>query len=106
MIQKRIEIDAQSILRLLTHYTQDLDKPVPLDCELVAAGVSPYISRWIMLEVTSDEWGRAALPINPDTREPEFYHVRYEGRKVGSWMANGSEEHPKMEWKDTVEAPV
>ena len=49
MIQKRIEIDANSILKLITHYTQDLKYPMPLDAELVAAGISPVLHRWIML---------------------------------------------------------
>lgn len=105
-MQKRIEIDAQSILRLLTHYTQDLDDAVPLDAELLAAGVSPYVNRWIMLSVESKEWDGANIPINATTREPEFYHVRYEGRKVGSWTNNGVEGNEKMEWKETVEAPT
>lgn len=106
MIQKRIEIDANSILKLITHYTQDLKYPMPLDAELIAAGVSPAISRWIMLEVSSEEWDRAGIPINPTTQEPEFFHVRYEGCNVGSWMAQGGEDHGKMEWKESVEAPT
>jgi hypothetical protein len=105
MIQKRIEISASSILQLLTHYTQDLADPVPLDAELVAAGVSPYMSRWIMLQVESKEWERAGVPINIQTREPEMYHVRYEGCKVGSWTQGRDEEQTRMEWKESVEAP-
>lgn len=109
-MQKRIEIDANSILKLLTHYTQDLADAVPLDAELQSAGVSPYVTRWIMLEVASEEWGRANIPINLTTREPEFYHVRYEGRNVGSWTQHGlagmdMDQQGKMEWKETVEAP-
>ena len=105
MIQKRIEIDANSILKLITHYTQDLKYPMPLDAELVAAGISPVLHRWIMLEVSSEEWDRAGVPINPDTHEPEMYHVRYEGCSVGSWMSQGGEDQGKMEWKESVEAP-
>lgn len=103
-MQKRIEFDANSLLKLLVHYTMDHDDRVPLDAELVLAGVSPFLQRYVMLEAKSDhEW--KDVPINIQTREPEILHVRYEGKKVMSWGKDQSQ-HTMETWKDSVESPV
>lgn len=104
-MEKRIEFSANSLLKLLTHYYQDHDAGIPLDAELVSAGVSPYIQRWVMLEVKSEEWLRNGVPIDPRTGEPEFLHVRYEGGKTASWQQE-KDGAPKMQWKESVEAPT
>ena len=104
MPQRRIEFDAQSLLRLLTHYFQDHELGMPVGAELVSAGVSPYINRWIMLEVKSDEWNEGNVPVDPVTGQPEFLHLRYEGRKTASWQG-GDPTKPVMMWDDAVEAP-
>ena len=86
--------DAESVLRLLCHYT---DGAVPLDSVLKSAGVSAVFGRWIGLNVESKEWsgeevlGGGLAPL----------HVRYEGKKVMSWEGKGME----PEWTEGVEAP-
>lgn len=104
MSQKRIEFDANSLLKLLVHYTQDHEDRVPLDAELVAAGVSQYLPRWVILVVKSEhEW--KDVPISPKTHEPEFLHVRYEGRKVMSW-GKDQDTHTGDTWRKSVESPM
>lgn len=102
MRQKRIEFSAESLLQLCTHYLQDHENSIPLDVELRAVGVSPYVDRWVMLEVESKEWDGAGVPINPVTGEPEFLHVRYEGHKTASWQ---QDRETPMEWKESVGSP-
>ena len=101
-MQKRIEFSANSLLKLCTHYLQDHDISIPLDAELVSAGVSPFLNRYVMLEATSKEWTENTVPINPVTREPEFLHVRYEGRRTMSW---GNDTQAPIEWQHSIEGP-
>ena len=103
MAQRWIHFDANSLLKLLTHYTMDHEDQIPLDAELRFAGVSNYVTRWIVLDVESKEWdgmvpevGKKYLP---------FLHVRFEGNKVMSWT-QGSDTHPKNTWKDEVDSPL
>lgn len=98
-MQARVEITANSILKLLVHYYQDSIERVPLDAELTSAGVSPYMSRWIMLEATSDKWDN--IRMLPGWNEPYPLHVRYEGGKTMSWGGEGE----TNTWRDAVEAP-
>ncbi len=99
---RRIEFNANSLLKLLVHYLQDHEDQIPLDAELVTAGVSPFLQRYVMLEAKSDKWGDVS--INPETREPEYLHVRYEGRKTASWQ-QGNPDAPVMQWQEAVESP-
>lgn len=103
-MQKRIEFDANSLLKLLVHYTMDHEDRVPLDAELISAGVSPILQRYIMLEVRSEkEW--KDVPINPTTREPEIMHIRYEGNKVMSWGSDPTT-HTVDAWRNSVGSPA
>jgi hypothetical protein len=90
--QREIHFDAQSALRLLTHYT---DGDLPLDSELAFAGVSPRLQRWLCFGIASREWTQEELA--------KPLHVRYEGRKVMSWSKNSSD--PQPVWEEGVEAP-
>ena len=102
-MQKRIEFDANSLLKLLVHYYQDHEDRVPLDAELVGAGVSVFFPRWVMLEATSDrEW--KDVPIDPQTQEPRPLHVRFEGHKTMSWGADQAK-HTMDSWRQVIEAP-
>ena len=103
MAQRYIIFDAYSLLKLITHYTLDHSEQIPLDAELLSAGVSTIIGRWIILEVEAKEWD--AGEIDPVTKEPPFMHVRFEGDKVMSWK-QGSQTHTKDSWKDAVESPA
>ena len=89
-----VEFDAESILRLLTHYS---DGELPLDATLKSAGVSKFLGRWIGLNVESKEWDGKVLP--DGGIEPLF--IRYEGKKVLIW---GDKQSP-MVWQEGVEAP-
>lgn len=102
MNQRLIIFDANSLLKLLTHYTMDHDDQIPLDSTLLNCGVSTMVGRWIILEVDAPEW---AVEIDPVTQEPPFMHVRFEGDKVMSWK-QGSETHTNDSWKDAVESPL
>ena len=96
MSQKTLYIDAESILALLTHYSQGA---VPFDAELRAAGVSAYLGRWIGLLVTSKQWDGLQVP-QSEWIKP--LHIRYEGKKVLTW--SGEAGAPPM-WSDDIEAP-
>ena len=91
-----IYFDADSLLRLMTHYTEG---EVPLDSKLIEAGVSAKLGRWIGLLVESDEWKGIELDVVGGGLKP--LQVRYEGKKVLSWGANGD----PLDWKEGVEAP-
>ena len=102
MIHRWIYFDANSLLKLLTHYTMDHDDQIPLNATLLGAGVSTMMGRWIILEVESDEWN-GMLP-DPKLGELPFLHVRFEGDKVMSWT-QGSDKHTHDCWKEAVESP-
>lgn len=94
MAERQIVVSADSILKLLTSFT---DGQVPLDAELRAAGVSRTLGRWVGLLVASEQWGG-----------PEIFggglqplHIRYERKKLLQWDEKGT----PAEWKEGVEAP-
>lgn len=100
-MQKRIEFDANSLLKLLVHYGQDLEDRVPLDATLLAAGVNPMLQRYVMLEVESEhEWRDVPVAPNGELMPLQF---RYEGRKTASWGADPSS---PMVWQDSIESPT
>jgi hypothetical protein len=101
MAQRWIQFDANSLLKLLTHYTMDHDDQIPLDAELKFAGVSNYVTRWIVLEVEAKEWD--GMEPNAEGVLP-MLHVRFEGDKVMSWTQN-TKTHTRDMWKDAVESP-
>ena len=103
MAERLIIFDANSLLKLITHYTMDHEEQIPLDAELRSAGVSTMIGRWVILEVEAKEWDGGE--IDPITMEPPMMHVRFEGNKVMSWK-QGKETHTKDSWRDAVESPA
>lgn len=101
MAQRWIQFDANSLLKLLTHYTMDHDDQIPLEAELLSAGVSTMIGRWIVLEVEAKEWDG----MEPDkTGDLPFLHIRFEGNKVMSWTQSPNT-HTRDSWKEAVESP-
>lgn len=100
MAEKTIYVDAESILQLLTHYS---DGDLPLDSRLLQAGVSNVLGRWIGLLVDSEQWRdwREAERTKDGGLRP--LHIRYEGKKVMVWGDGAPVEHP--EWRDGVEGP-
>lgn len=90
MAQRVVYFDAESLLRLLTHYS---DGKLPLDSQLKAAGTSEFIAGWLGLFVDSKEWPEGAL------MQP--LHLRYEGKKIMTWDEKGT----PAQWQDGNERP-
>ncbi len=84
---KLIVFDANSLLKLLVHYSDG--KAVPLDAELSAVKINPYLQRCIALEFTTGEEG------------PQVAQVRYEGKKVMTWSEPGTQ----PVWQEGNERP-
>ena len=88
--QKMFVFDPQDLVRLLTHYTDGL---VPLEAEVGTVGFNPLLTRFVGIEVISDEW---------DTSDP--LHLRYDGKKTMSWSKGDKVEHPL--WEERNETPA
>jgi hypothetical protein len=102
MAQRWIHFDANSLLKLLTHYTMDHDDQIPLEAELRTCGVSTVMGRYVIMEVEAKEWNG----MTPDaTGQLPLFHVRFEGNKVMSWTQN-AETHTKDSWRHEVESPL
>jgi len=91
---KLLVIDGQSLLNLLTHYT---DGAIDLDAKLLSVGVSQFLGEWIGLEVESSQWKDEKIP-GMDAYYP--LHVRYEGKKIMKWGRKGEE----ITWGDEGKA--
>ncbi len=87
MATRRIEFDGDSLLRLLTHYSDGA--AVPLDAELRNLLVNKFLQRCLALDFATHEPG------------PQLAQVRYEGRKVMVWSEKGT----PVEWREGNEAP-
>jgi hypothetical protein len=85
---KMIIFSPESVLALLTHYT---DGKMPLDAELVEVLANANLAHYIGLRVRSKDW-KAVTPI----------HMRYEGKKVLAW---GDEKDAPTSWQPAPEAP-
>jgi hypothetical protein len=96
---RRIIFDANSLLKLLSHYTQDSDNSIPLDAELIDAGVSSVLGSWIGLNVQSDRWDGPEVEGGHGLRP---LHIRYEGKRVMSW---DSKPDTSPTWHDAPESP-
>ena len=84
MATRIIEWDANTALRLLTHYTEG---QVPLDAELTAVKVSQVLQNYLGFVVRSKDWQD---PIGPEgVMEP--LHIRYEGNRVMIWKKTGTD---------------
>lgn len=90
--------DANSLLKLLTHYSEN---EVPMDCELIELGVHPALQRMISLKARSKEWQETRELLGSGELWP--LHFRYEGKRTMQW-------HDKAEptvWteENAIEAP-
>ncbi len=83
MPERMIVVDANSILRLLTHYSDGA--AVPLDAELRTVAFHPKLNRYILLQFETEEEG------------PAVQQVRYEGKKILVW--GGERDAPPI-WED------
>jgi len=96
--QRIIAIDADSLLALIAHYDEG---KIPIDAEIVSAGVSQTLNGWLGLEVRSKGWD-GPLVESGDGMPP--LHFRYEGKKTMSWDNRKKESEPV--WSDAPEAPT
>lgn len=91
-------VDANSIMKLLTHYTEG---ELPLDSELLELQLHPQLNRMICLLTQSSEW-----PVTTEltgTGELWPLTIRYEGRHTMSWTDKAS----APVWSDEeAEAPA
>ena len=106
MAERVLIVDADSIAKLLVHYTNeserrdmnDLDK-IPLDVQVTGIGFSRFLPAWIGFEMASDSW--------PDAPDPAIggyrpIHIRYEGGRVARWSQQGD---APMQWTFDYEKP-
>lgn len=73
MAQRLIVFDVDSLVRLLTHYSEG---DVPLDARVKEVGFNPLLPRYIGIEVESRQWR---------SEETQPFHFRYAGQKVLRW---------------------
>lgn len=98
MAQRLLIFDLNSLVKLLTHYTEGA---IPLDAEALTFEVSPKLQRYISMQLQSKEWHE---DVNPQTGELEPIHVRYEGNRV---LTIQNPQTDEIKWTDEnfVEAP-
>lgn len=102
MAQTRlVEFDAESLLALLTHYTEG---SLPHDVELKRVDVSARLPRWIALIVESKDWKDTPFEAGDGYGGQQPMMIRYEGKRVMAlqhlkdpiqWGEEGAIETPK-----------
>lgn len=102
MASRLIEFDAQSVIRLLTHYSEG---QIPLSAEVKAVQISKILPRWIAISVDSPEWeDQDTGQVGYGGQEPLFF--RYEGKRVMTldnrkdpitWSEENAVERPKLQ---------
>jgi len=96
LAKRIIEIPGDSLLRLLTHYT---DGDIGLGAELLAVAQSQFLASWLSLQVRDDAW---QAPVGEEgVLRPYFF--RYEGAKT--LRLNDSREAAASAWTPAIEAP-
>lgn len=100
MATRSVIFDANSLMKLLTHYSEG---EIPLNSELKQLLASAMLPNWIGLVVESDQW--------PDTSTGKSgyggqapYHFRYEGKRTMRWDG----QHHDVRWSDqnAIETPT
>jgi hypothetical protein len=89
-LQKMFVFSPEDLVNLLVHYT---DGMVPLEHTITNVGFNPMLSRFIGIEVESEEWDCE-----------EALHLRYDGKKTMSWTHGDRKEHPV--WEERNETPT
>jgi len=74
-----VEFDAESLLNLLTHYTEG---ELPLDVELKRVDVSARLPRWVALIVESKDWKNTPFETGDGYGGQQPMMIRYEGKRV------------------------
>lgn len=99
--ERRVEFDSNSLLKLLTHYSEGVG--VPLDAQLVSISASEKLPRWIALVVEAKEWEDVPFETGDGYGGQQPIMLRYEGKRVMTLQ------HMKdpISWSDenAIEAP-
>lgn len=99
MAERMIIFDANSLLKLMTHYS---DGRLPLDGELRSVGVGTILAREIGMDVESKDWGNAPLAPSGLGYRPMYFS--YEGKRTMNWTGDP---HDPVMWsnENEIEAP-
>lgn len=79
MALRRIELDMDSLLSLLTHYSEG---EFPLEAKVVGFQVSQRLPRWINLIVDSKDWNDTPFETGDGYGGQQPMFIRYEGKRV------------------------
>jgi len=79
MAQRMVIFDVDSLVQLLTHYTEGA---IALDAKVREVGFSPLLKHYIGIELESSQWRDA---------ETRPYQFRYQGKKTLCWSNPGQE---------------
>jgi len=76
---KLVTFDVESLMNLLTHYTEG---EFPLDAEIVTLQASEKLPRWIAAIVHSKDWTGTPFEGGDGYNEVQPFWIRYEGKRV------------------------
>jgi len=97
---KLVVFDVESLMNLLTHYTEG---EFPLDATIKTVQASEKLPRWISLIVDSKDWRGTPFEGGDGYNEVQPFWIRYEGKRVMTLQ------HLKdpVAWsdEDAIEAP-
>lgn len=79
MYKRLVIFDIESLLNLLTHYTEG---EFPLDANIVTIQASQKLPRWISLVVDSKDWSGTPFETGDGYGETQPFWIRYEGKRV------------------------
>lgn len=100
MQSKLVIFDADSLLKLLVHYSEGA---VPIDSEVKSIQASAKLPRWVSLIVDSKDWSGTPFETGDGygTVQPMF--IRYEGKRI--MVLDHLKDVPVWSEEGAVEAP-
>lgn len=101
MSERRIEFDANSLLKLFTHYSEG--DACPLDAKLVNLSVSQRLPRWIALIIEANEFQELPFETGDGYGGQQPIFLRYEGKRV--LTLNHIKDQPEWGVEGAIEAP-
>lgn len=103
MATRTIEFDIDSLLKLITHYSEGA---VPLDAEVRNVQLSSMLQRWVCLVVESPDWTGTPFEAGPGYNGVQPLFFDYEGKRTQIvshlkdpvyWNPEGAIETPKRQ---------
>lgn len=100
MYKRLVIFDIESLLNLLTHYSEG---EFPLDATVTQLLRSPKLERWISLVVDSKDWTGTPFEGGDGYNGIQPFWIRYEGKRVMTLQ----HVKDKITWgeEDAIEAP-